>query len=259
MMFDSHAHYDDVAFDDDRHQLIEKLFQECGVTGIVNAGCDIATSLYSIKLAEQYDGMYCAVGIHPQNASDVPSDWLAQLKGLLSNKKVVAIGEIGLDYHYETPCREVQKQIFELQLQLASEMSLPVVIHDRDAHADCVKILLKHPFVKGVLHCFSGSVETAKELIKNGWYISVGGVVTYKNAKQLPDVVKSLPPERILVETDAPYLSPVPYRGKRNDSSLMRFTLQKIAEIKGVTPEEVERATTENAHRLFGIVCSSHF
>lgn len=252
-MFDSHAHYDDAAFAADRNNLLSGMPTECGVSGIINAGCDIASSEYSIRMAEEYPHVFAAVGIHPQNASEVSDGWQDELKRLIPHKKVVAIGEIGLDFHYDTPEREVQQRVFDAQMQLAAETGMPVVIHDRDAHADCVKTVLAYPGVTGAFHCFSGSVETARLLIKNGWYISVGGVITFKNSRQLPAVVKDIPLCRLLTETDAPYLSPVPYRGQRNDSSLIRFTLDKIAEIKGITAEEAEKATVENAKRLFRI------
>lgn len=252
-MFDSHAHYDDAAFDADRHTLLSAMPTEYGVSGIINAGCDIASSMWSIRMAEEYPHVFAAVGIHPQNAAEVSDGWLDELKRLIAHKKAVAIGEIGLDFHYDTPGREVQHRVFDAQMQLAAETGMPVVIHDRDAHADCIKTVLAYPGVTGAFHCFSGSVETARLLIKNGWYISVGGVITFKNSRQLPAVVKDVPLCRLLTETDAPYLSPVPYRGQRNDSSLIRFTLEKIAEIKGITAEEAEKTTVENAKRLFRI------
>jgi len=249
-IFDSHAHYDDDAFDSDRDELLSNL-QSKGVCNIINNACDIETSKISISLAEKYDYIYAAVGIHPQNASEVPKDWKNTLTKLSEHKKVVAIGEIGLDYHYDTPERSVQKELFEAQLDLARELCLPVVIHDRDAHGDIYDILRSKKEVKGVIHCFSGSVELAKETVNMGMYIGLGGVVTFKNAKMPVEVAKYLPLDRLLLETDAPYMSPVPFRGKRCDSSMIAYSAMKIAEIKNISAEEVINAAKENAERLF--------
>ncbi len=250
-MIDIHAHYDDSAFDTDREELISSLFREKGVTKIINAGCNIESSLYSIKLAEKYDGIYAAVGFHPHEALNFKNDDLKIIREMLAHPKVVAIGEIGLDYHYGTEDKEQQKILFRKQLELAVETDMPVVIHERDCVADCLEIVFDYN-VRGVFHAFSGSKETAKELLKRGWYISFPGTITFKNARHTVENAEFLPEDRILTETDSPYLTAHPFRGKRNDSSYMKFTIEKIAEIRGKTFEYMERVTEENAKRLFG-------
>lgn len=250
-MFDTHAHYDDSRFDEDRDALLRSLFAEKGVTNIINCGCDIATSLRSVSFAETYAPMYAAVGVHPQEADKAPEDYIRQLEQLLQHKKVVAIGEIGLDYYYETPSREVQKKVFIEQMQLAERTGYPVIIHDRDAHKDCMDIALSFSKVKGVFHSFSGSMESMKILTKAGWYISVSGVVTFKNAQKLPEIASAIDEDKLLVETDCPYLTPVPFRGKRNDSGYLAYTIKKIAELRGSTPEHIAQITAENAKKLF--------
>lgn len=250
-MIDIHAHYDDEAFDTDRDELITSLFNEHGVTAIINAGCNIESSLYSIQLAERYDSVYAAVGFHPQEVAKFSEDGFEQIKQMLKHPKVVAIGEIGLDYHYGTDDKEQQKELFRRQLQLAVDTDMPVIIHERDCVADCLEIVFDYD-VKGVFHAFSGSKETAKLLLDRGWYISFPGTVTFKNAKYPVENAAFVPENRILSETDAPYLTAHPYRGKRNDSSYMRYTLEKIAEIRNTTFEHIERVTEENAKRLFG-------
>ncbi len=249
-MFDIHAHYDDQAFDPDRDELITSLFAEHGVTGIINAGCNIESSLYSIELAEKYDGVYAAVGFHPSDVADFTEEAFQKIKSMLSHPKVVAIGEIGLDYHYGTDDKEQQKETFRKQLQLAVDTDMPVIIHERDCVADCLEIVFDYN-VRGVFHAFSGSKETAKLLLDRGWYISFPGTVTFKNAKYPVENAAILPEDRILTETDSPYLTAHPFRGKRNDSSYMKYTLQKIAEIRGCSFEHIERITEENAKRLF--------
>ncbi len=251
-MIDIHAHYDDEAFDSDRETLLTSLFSEHGVKNIINAGCDIESSLYSISLAEKYDGIYAAVGFHPNEVKQFNEEAFEQLKTMLSHPKVVAIGEIGLDYHYGTDDKEEQKQLFRKQLQLAVETDKPVIIHERDCVADCLEIVFDYD-VKGVFHAFSGSKETAKLLLDRGWYISFPGTVTFKNAKYPVENAAFVPEDRILTETDSPYLTAHPFRGKRNDSSYMRYTLEKIAEIRNTTFAYIERVTEENAKRLFGI------
>jgi TatD DNase family protein len=252
-MFDTHAHYDDSRFDEDRDVLLNSLFAEKGVTNIINCGCDIASSFRAVEFAEKYKQIYAAAGIHPQEAGNVPDDYIKQLERLLQHKKVVAIGEIGLDYYYETPAREVQKKVFIEQMQLAERTGYPVIIHDRDAHKDCMDIALSFSTVKGVFHSYSGSPESMKILTKAGWYISISGVVTFKNAQKLPEVAATVDEDKLLVETDCPYLTPVPYRGKRNDSGYMEYTIKKIAELRGTTPEHIARVTAENAKNLFRI------
>lgn len=251
-MIDIHAHYDDTAFDTDREELLSSLFKNHGLTAIINAGCDIETSLRSIELAEKFDNVYATVGFHPHEASLFTDEAFEKTKSLLSHPKVVAIGEIGLDYHYENIDKDEQKRVLRAQLELAKDSGKPVVIHERDSIADCLDIVLDYD-VKGVFHAFSGSTETAKILLKRGWYISFPGTVTFKNARHSVENALFVPEDRILTETDSPYLTAHPFRGKRNDSSFMRLTLEKIAEIRGTTFEHIEQVTENNAKRLFGI------
>lgn len=251
-MIDIHAHYDDEAFDSDRDMLLDSLFNEKGVKAIINAGCNLESSVFSVKLAEKYDGMYAAVGFHPQEVDKFKVSDLSTIKELLSHPKVVAIGEIGLDYHWVSDNKDQQKTLFRKQLELAVETDMPVIIHERDCVADCLEIVLDYN-VKGVFHAFSGSMETAKILLDRGWYISFPGTVTFKNAKHPVENASVVPDDRILTETDAPYLTAHPFRGKRNDSSYMKYTLEKIAEIRNTTIENIERITEENAKKLFGL------
>lgn len=253
-IFDSHAHYDDEAFDEDRFELIESL-KEKGVCGVINCGCTPESTKTALALSEKFDFVYFASGIHPENIPSPEEDEtvFAKIKELAKHKKCVAIGEIGLDYHYEDGApRERQIEWFEKQLILANELSLPVIVHDRDSHADILELLKKHR-PKGVVHCFSGSLEMAQEVLKLGMYIGLGGAVTFKNAKKPVRVAEGIPLDRLLLETDCPYMAPVPFRGKRCDSSLIAFTAQKIAEIRGITTDEVLRAGKINACTLFGI------
>ena len=249
LIFDSHAHYYDERFDGIRDELLSAMPNH-GVGGIINCGCDIESSKRAIELAEKYDYIYAAVGFHPEN---LPDDFvLDEIKALAAHKKCLAIGEIGLDYYWSPEKSEEQKQAFEQQIILAKNLNLPIIVHDRDAHKDTLDILIKHK-PKGVLHSFSGSVEMAQEILKIGMYIGIGGVVTFKNAKKLPDVVKILPEDKFLLETDAPYLAPVPFRGKTNNSCMINFTAQKIAEIKGSSTQAILNSAYDNAKRLFGI------
>ena len=251
MIFDTHAHYDDKAFDSDREELLEKLFSE-SVAYIVNQGTDLKLSKYSISLAERYENMYCAVGIHPENITENSLAELEEIERLAGHPKAVAIGEIGLDYYWNIP-KEPQKVIFEKQLILANKLNMPVNIHDREAHGDVLEYLRKYK-PKGILHSFSGSVEMAREIVKLGMYIGIGGVVTFKNARKSVEVVKDIPLERIVLETDCPYLSPVPFRGKRNNSGMIIYTAEKIAEIKNISVEEVLKETCENAKKVYNII-----
>lgn len=252
-IFDSHAHYDDVAFNDDRESVIKEL-TENGVIGVINCGSSLEGARYSYRLASEYDIFYAAVGVHPENANEFNDKVLEELKSYTKNKKVKAIGEIGLDYYWEeNPPKELQQNVFRTQMKLAEEINLPVIIHDRDAHQDTLKIIKEFPKVKGVLHCFSGSVEFARECIKLGYYIGFTGVVTFKNAKKILEVAKEVPLDKILVETDAPYMTPVPYRGKRNQSSYIKYVIEKIAEIRETTPENISSITIDNTKRLFNI------
>lgn len=253
MLFDTHAHYDDERFDEDREALLNAM-PEKGVGLIVNPGCDLASSRMAVDMAQKYDFLYAAVGIHPENCGDFAPAMTNGLRALAKAPKVVAIGEIGLDYYWaENPPRELQQEVLRRQLALAQELHLPVIIHDRDAHADTLAIVREFPQVTGVFHCFAGSVEMAQALIKMGWMLSFNGAATFKNAKKAPEVIAAVPLEKLMIETDAPYLTPVPHRGERNDSSYVRFVAEKIAEIKGISAEEVEKATWENGKAFFGI------
>ena len=253
MLFDTHAHYDDEAFDADRDAVLSGLPGR-GVSLVLNPGCDLESSRRAVALAAAYPHVYAAVGIHPENcAGYTPAD-VDILRQLAGQPKVAAIGEIGLDYYWaENPPRELQQQVLRAQLALARELDLPVIIHDREAHADTLAIVREFPGVTGVFHCFSGSPEMARELLAMGWYLGFDGPVTYKNARRAPEVAAVTPPERMLIETDSPYMTPVPYRGKRNDSGYVRLVAEKLAEWKGLAPEELARITLENGKRLFRI------
>lgn len=248
-IFDSHAHFDDDRFTNDLDSVVETMKSK-GVVGVINGGVNYESSAKIVELSEKYDIFYSAVGVHPEDLYNGENFSPDELLPLVSHPKTVAIGEIGIDYHWDTHPAEVQKAWFEAQLDFAKQVDLPVIIHDREAHNDTLEILKKHK-PKGVLHCFSGSNEMAKEILKLGMYIGVGGVVTFKNARKTVEVVKDLPLDRLLLETDAPYLAPEPFRGKCNTSDLIYFTAEKIAEIKGVTTEEVLYASMENIKTLY--------
>ncbi len=248
-IFDTHAHYDDERFDEIRDELFAEMHQN-GVCGVVTCGCDKASSKKALQMAEQHDFVYAAVGIHPGNIDSGTT--IEQIKALATHPKCVAIGEIGLDYYWVNDNKREQIELFEKQILLAKELNLPILVHDRDAHADTLEVLKRHK-PKGVVHCFSGSVEMAQEIIKLGLYIGVGGVITFKNAKKLPDVVKIIPDELLLVETDCPYLAPEPYRGKLCHSGMIKFTAQKIAEIRGTTPENILNLTAKNAKKMLNL------
>lgn len=248
-IFDSHAHYDDEAFSKDRDELLSELFNNT-VCNVINVGADMKSSEESIKLANKYSQIYASVGAHPHCVSDLPENYIEIFSILAKNKKVVAIGEMGLDYHYDTTPKDMQKKYFEEQLTLAQNLDLPAIIHTREATEDTLKILTKYK-VKGTVHCFSESVETLKEVLKMGMYISLGGAVTFKNARKSLEVADEVPIERLLLETDAPYMTPVPFRGKRCDSSMIKYTAEKIAEIKGMSVEFLLEQTRTNAENLF--------
>ena len=252
MYFDSHAHLDDERFPKYFEQILARL-KPSGVTSIMYIRCDLPSSAHSVRLAEAYPWVWAAAGTHPHDADHVDEARIAVYRELCKHPRVKAIGEIGLDYHYEDVPREVQKQAFRMQMALARELDLPVVVHEREAHEDGLRIVDEFPDVKGVFHCYSGSLEMAKELVKRGWYIGFTGVVTFKNARKAVEVAENIPLDRILIETDCPYMAPEPYRGRRNDPSLVPFVAAKIAQLRGLTPEEVGKATGENARRLFRI------
>ncbi|MGN0494059.1 MAG: TatD family hydrolase [Acutalibacteraceae bacterium] len=248
LIFDSHAHYDDGKFNELRDRLLEELPRH-GVCGVINCGCDTASSKKSLALAEKYDYIYAAVGIHPEN---IGGGTVAEIEALAKHKKCVAIGEIGLDYYWVSDNKEEQKDLFEEQLILANKLKLPVIVHDREAHADTLELLKKHR-PSGVLHSFSGSPEMAREILNIGMYIGIGGAVTFKNARRLPEVVEMLPEDRFLLETDAPYLTPVPYRGKVNHSVMIYHTAKKIAELRNTSVEHILEVTKKNSEKLFNI------
>ncbi|MBQ4086885.1 MAG: TatD family hydrolase [Clostridia bacterium] len=252
MYFDTHTHLDDDKFNEDREAVIAKV-RESGVELAVNVGSGIKESESCIALAEKYDFIYAAVGVHPGNTGNMTDADLELVKQMASHEKVVAIGEIGLDYYYDEPERDVQKYWFRKQLELAKELQMPYIIHDRDAHADTLDIIREVGYTKGVMHCYSGSVEMAKVLIKMGFYISIAGQVTFKNAPKLQEVAKFVPVEHLLIETDSPYLTPVPFRGKRNDSSNVAYTCAKIAELKGMDEKELANITLINGKKFYGL------
>ena len=250
-IFDTHAHYDDSRFDEDRDELISAL-NEKGVSCIINCGCDLKSSLTTIALSEKYNFIYAAIGVHAHEAEEATEEDLQEIERLYQNKKVVAVGEIGLDYHYDFSPRERQLEIFERQLILANKLNLPVIVHDRESHEDTMNLLKKHK-PRGVVHCFSGSVEMAKEVVKLGMYIGIGGAVTFKNAKKPVEVVEYLPLDRLLLETDAPYMTPVPFRGQRCDSAHIAYTAEKIAEIKNMDVQQIIDICNNNAKKLFNV------
>ena len=254
MIFETHAHYDDHKFDEDREAVLQKVIQS-GVSPIINVGASIESTKEAIELAKSHDYIYAAVGVHPSDIEDLNEESFMWLRAQTSYEKTVAIGEIGLDYYWdkEPEVQKAQRYWFGRQLELAREMNLPVIIHSRDAAEDTVKVMKEHNAqeLSGVIHCYSYSKEMAKEFVKMGYFIGVGGVVTFKNAKKLVETVQEIPIESILLETDCPYMAPEPHRGTRNDSSNIPFIIEKIAEIKGISKEDVERITEENAYRLF--------
>lgn len=250
-IFDSHAHYDDDSFSEDLTELLEGLPSK-GISHVVNCGTDINSCRKLAEISDKYNYIYFAAGIHPHEAEDANEGFIEELKAFTKHPKCVAIGEIGLDYHYDFSPRDIQKDVFEKQLILAKELELPVIIHDREAHEDTLKLLKKYT-PKGIVHCFSGSVEMAKDIVSLGMHIGLGGAVTFKNAKKPVEVAKYVPLERLVLETDCPYMTPVPFRGKRNDSSLISVTADFIAELKGISTQELLDKTHENAKNIFAI------
>lgn len=251
-IFDSHAHYNDARFDEDRDTFLPAL-PEHGVNLVMNAGYSLESSRQCIALADTYDHFYAAVGSHPDDADKVDAAVLDEYRRMAQHPKVKAIGEIGLDYYYEDVPRAIQQQAFRMQMELAQELNLPVIIHDRDAHGDAMDIVRDFPDVHGVFHCFSGSVELAQELIKRGWYIGLTGVVTFKNARKAVEVAQQVPLDRLLLETDCPYMAPEPFRGRRSDSTMIIKMAEKIAGLRDLPVEAICKATRENAMRLFDV------
>lgn len=250
-IFDTHAHYDSNGFAADRDEILSAL-PAAGVGLVVDPGCELESSRAALALAERYPFVYAAVGIHPSDCAGTGEAEFAALRKLCGHEKVVAVGEIGLDYYWkDNPSKEFQQTVFRRQIELAIELGLPVIVHDREAHGDSLAIVLDYPEVRGVFHCFSGSPEMAEELLKRGWFLGFDGPITYKNAQKAPEVAAVTPLDRIVVETDSPYLSPAPLRGKRNDSRNLSYIIEKLAEWKGVSPEEMTRITRENGLRLF--------
>lgn len=257
MYIDTHCHLDSEKYDEDRAEVIDAL-KDAGIDYVINPGCNMESSKKSIRLARDNDIIYAAVGVHPHDANELEEDEsrFDELKLLAGEGKVVAIGEIGLDYHYDFSPREVQKKWFEKQVKLAKELNLPIIVHDREAHQDTFEIIAREAAednLRGVIHSFSGSLEMANEYIKMGFFIGLGGVVTFKNAKKPKEVAENIDLEYLLVETDGPYLTPEPNRGKRNNPAYVRHTANYIANLRGMSPEKLAEITTENAKRLFGI------
>ena len=253
MLFDTHAHMDDRAFDEDRRELIAGLPNQ-GVGLVMNPGCSLESSRNADALSRQYDFVYAAVGSHPDAADEVNDAVLEEYRKLCKlNSKIKAIGEIGLDYHYEDIPRQLQLKAFRAQMALAAELDLPVIVHERDAHEDGMKVVDEFPEVTGVFHCYSGSAEMAKELVKRGWYIGFTGVLTFKNAKKAVEVASQIPIERLVLETDCPYMAPEPFRGKRNHPGYLYRMAEKLAEIRGLSVEQIHRITAENGKALYRI------
>lgn len=253
MLFDTHAHMDDRAFDADREELLSALPSQ-GLGLVLNPGCSLESSRNVDKLTGQYDYLYGAVGSHPDAADEVEEAVLEEYRTLCKlNPKIKAIGEIGLDYHYEDIPRQIQQKAFRMQMELARELNLPVIVHEREAHEDGMKIVEEFPQVTGVFHCYSGSLEMAKWLVNRGWYIGFTGVLTFKNARKAVEVAANLPLDRIVLETDCPYMSPEPFRGRRNDPGKLYRMAERLAELRGLSVEEIHTITTENGKRLYRI------
>ena len=252
-LFDTHAHYDSGAFNADRMEVLASLGEQ-GVELVLNPGCDLDSSRTAVSLADRFPFVYAAVGVHPSDCAGFAQESLDSLRSLSVHPKVRAVGEIGLDYYWkDNPPPEFQQKVFHAQMELAEALKLPVIIHDREAHRDCLEVVKAHPNVTGVYHCYSGSLEDAKTLVKLGWMLSFTGVVTYKNARKSLEVIDWLPMDRIMIETDSPYLTPEPFRGRRNDSGKVYRVAEAVAQVKGMDPDEAARITLENGIRFFGI------
>ena len=252
MLFDTHAHLNDPAFDPDREELMAGLAGK-GVGLVMNAGCSLESSRDIVNMTAKYPWLYGSVGSHPDSASEVNEAVIEEYRKLCQNEKIKAIGEIGLDYYYEDIPRDIQKQAFRMQMQLAKELDMLVIVHEREAHDDGMRIVKEFPGMTGVFHCYSGSAEMARQLVKMGWYIGFTGVLTFKNARKAVETAASIPLDRIVIETDCPFMAPEPFRGKRNDPGYLYRMAEKLAEIRGITAEEAAAVTTENAKRLYRI------
>ena len=253
MYFDTHAHYNDNRFDSDRDELLSAM-PDAGVGLILVPGCDVKSSESALALAERWDFIYAAVGIHPEDMGGMQPGDLTRIEALARHRRCVAVGEIGLDYYWDAAHKQEQKALFAEQLELALRLDLPVIVHDREAHGDCLELVSRYEGLRGVFHCYSGSPEMAEQLLRRGWYLGFDGPLTYKNNRKTAEVIAMCPLDRILLETDSPYMSPVPLRGRRNDSRNLRYIAERAAEIKGVTEEELTARATENGKKLFGIV-----
>ena len=252
MLFDTHAHLNDPAFDPDREELMAGLAEK-GISFVMNAGCSLESSREIVAMAERWPWLYGSVGSHPDSANEVNEEVIEAYRKLCRHEKVKAIGEIGLDYYYEDIPREIQKQAFRMQMALAKEVDMPVIVHEREAHDDGMRIVKEFPGVTGVFHCYSGSAEMARQLVNMGWYIGFTGVLTFKNARKAVETAASIPLDRIVLETDCPFMAPEPYRGKRNDPGYLIKMAEKLAQIREISVEEAIFATTENAKRLYRI------
>ena len=250
MLFDTHAHLNDPAFDLDREELMAGLAAK-GIGYVMNAGCSLESSRDIVNMTAKYPWLYGSVGSHPDSADEVDEQVIEEYRKLCQNEKIKAIGEIGLDYYYEDIPREIQQKAFRMQMALAKELDMPVIVHEREAHDDGMRIVKEFPGVTGVFHCYSGSAEMARQLVKMGWYIGFTGVLTFKNARKAVETAASIPLDRIVIETDCPFMAPEPFRGKRNDPGYLYRMAERLAEIRGITPEEAAIATTENAKRLY--------
>ena len=252
MLFDTHAHLNDPAFDPDREELLAGLAEK-GIGLVMNAGCSLESSRDIVAMTERWPWLYGSVGSHPNSADEVNEDVIEEYRKLCRHEKIKAIGEIGLDYYYEDIPREIQKNAFRMQMALAKELDMPVIVHEREAHDDGMRIVKEFPGVTGVFHCYSGSAEMARQLVNMGWYIGFTGVLTFKNARKAVETAASIPLDRIVLETDCPFMAPEPFRGKRNDPGYLPKMAEKLAQIRGISVEEAISATTENAKRLYRI------
>jgi len=252
MYFDTHAHYDDRRFNDDRDEILGSV-REAGIDLILNSASSLKSAIFSLKMADKYPFVYASVGVHPHDSKSMTDDTVLELEKLLTHPKAMAVGEIGLDYHYDFSPRDIQKMRFREQLELAGRVKKPVIIHERESLGDTLDIIKDYRNLTGVFHCFSGSWETAKTILDMGWYLSFTGVITFKNARRAPEVIEKMPADRIMLETDCPYLAPDPVRGRRNSSLYLPYIAEKVAEVRGITTEEVAALTMKNGKTFFGI------